>query len=770
MLGKKLIGVLMAASLTLSVAIPNKIVQAKPADLANASFKNYIYSFGGYHAAAANEEKIIEMLKKEGKIPQNATQEEIKNILKDYLKQNDPSDNYKPTKQQKDLQEKIKNKAEAYGLKQDKKVSQVKGEPQYVQTEEWSNGSQVARPLVVLVQYSDYKFTDITPYDTDMYYEDYSKEHYEKMLFNDGTYKGPNGEDFITMRQWYMEQSGGSYAVDGGIAGIYTAKNTLKYYGEDVNGERGDDAHARDLVKEAFDAACADVSLDLSKYDIEDRYDLDNDGNYNEPDGVIDHFVVVHAGPDQANGGGTIGSDTIWSHRWNLNGDYEVKAHDGKTYAVNDYTMDPQDGAPGVFAHEYAHDLGLPDEYDTQYTGDGEPVGAWSIMSGGSNSGAISGTEPTGFSPWCKQVLQANYGGNWLKGSTVNLNDITESGADFLIDQASTKGTNNDVVRIDLPAKESKLFTPASGTYVYFSGSKSNLDTSMTATVDLTGKTSAQLKFKTWYDIEEDYDYVYVEAKEEGKEWTLVVGGELTGTSQQWEDMNFDLSAYKGKKIDIRFNYQSDSGVNGEGFFIDDIEVEADGQSLLKDGAEGAESFILDGFEKHDGIKRSEHYYLIEWRNHQGVDTALAHGWASVSYDPGLIIWYADGQYSDNFTGIHPGEGYIGVVDADQTTTMWKYDDASIPDEVAYAEINLHDVAFSLRKSEVTGFRSNYWGRTGLDTNTFMHPYFDDGKNYLNLGQPSIGRNVPNYGLKVYVTGESKDRSVAKIHISRISK
>lgn len=62
-----------------------------------------------------------------------------------------------------------------------------------------------------------------------------------------------------------------------------------------------------------------------------------------------------------------------------------------------DYTIEPEDGAVGVFAHEYGHDLGLPDEYDTKYSGQGEPVESWSIMSGGSWAGKIAGTEPTSF-------------------------------------------------------------------------------------------------------------------------------------------------------------------------------------------------------------------------------------------------------------------------------------------------------------------------------------------------------------------------------------
>lgn len=65
--------------------------------------------------------------------------------------------------------------------------------------------------------------------------------------------------------------------------------------------------------------------------------------------------------------------------------------------AAYDYTIQPEDGAVGVFAHEFGHDLGLPDEYDTQYTGQGEPVASWSIMSGGSWNGKIAGTTPSSF-------------------------------------------------------------------------------------------------------------------------------------------------------------------------------------------------------------------------------------------------------------------------------------------------------------------------------------------------------------------------------------
>ena len=49
---------------------------------------------------------------------------------------------------------------------------------------------------------------------------------------------------------------------------------------------------------------------------------------------------------------------------------------------VSDYTMQPENGGLSVFAHEYAHDLGLPDEYDTSGNtgGASNTVEHWSLM------------------------------------------------------------------------------------------------------------------------------------------------------------------------------------------------------------------------------------------------------------------------------------------------------------------------------------------------------------------------------------------------------
>ena len=55
-------------------------------------------------------------------------------------------------------------------------------------------------------------------------------------------------------------------------------------------------------VKQQLDSgkSMADIQTYLKKFDVWDRYDLDGDGVFNEPDGYIDHMQVVHAGGDEA--------------------------------------------------------------------------------------------------------------------------------------------------------------------------------------------------------------------------------------------------------------------------------------------------------------------------------------------------------------------------------------------------------------------------------------------------------------------------------------
>ncbi|OQP07068.1 protease [Geobacillus sp. 46C-IIa] len=783
---------ILSLTAALSLGIGLWAAPAKAPQAANAAAIPTVKQGGPVDFAIANEEKLAEMLKRNGTLRANATPTEAEQAVREYLRQKAA---HMP-REKGELYENEKKRAKALQDQQQtngvlngkgKKLGQSKTTSvPSVQPEPWNGDKRVDRVLVLLIEYPDFPHNSIQPNETDMYYKDYTREHYEDMIFggDDGYYEGPNGEKLISVKKYYEEQSGGSYSIEGKVAGWYKAQHPANYYGGNVPAPDGNDANPRALVREALAAAANDPSINLREFDQEDRYDLDGDGNYREPDGLIDHLMIIHSSVGEEAGGGSLGGDAIWSHRWNLGSVYRIPNTTAEVpywrgqLAAYDYTVEPADGAAGVFAHEYGHDLGLPDEYDTIYSGLGEPIAYWSIMSSGSWAGRIPGTEPTGFSAWAKQFLQSTMpGSNWLHGTTVEWDEVTEKGVEVVLDEANTKGTNNDAVRINLPDKKTVIASPAAGAYAYFSGKGNNLNSSMSTTIDLTGASQAVLTFDTWYAIEKDWDYGVVEVKEQGSgQWVTVSGNitttdnpngqnpgdGITGASGGWVKAEFDLSAYAGQTVELRFRYVTDVYVSEAGWYIDNIQVTADKTAVLTDGAEGESAFALNGFAKSDGTLRSKHYYLLEWRNHRGVDEGLAHilrGDQLLSYDPGLVVWYVDESYDNNWTGIHPGEGFLGVVDADQHALKWS------GNTVASTRYQVHDAAFSLQKG--APFRVKIDGSQLIDNDTSPLTVFDDSRPYHNKGAVDAGRNVPEYGLKIRVVGESADRTAARVLIYR---
>ena len=70
------------------------------------------------------------------------------------------------------------------------------------------------------------------------------------------------------------------------------------------------------------------------------------------------------------------GTNAIWSHKWYANSNLIGSAGPAfnrrggvriglSDYWIGDYTIEPENGGLGIVAHEFGHDLGLPDLYDT---------------------------------------------------------------------------------------------------------------------------------------------------------------------------------------------------------------------------------------------------------------------------------------------------------------------------------------------------------------------------------------------------------------------
>jgi bacillopeptidase F (M6 metalloprotease family) len=113
----------------------------------------------------------------------------------------------------------------------------------------------------------------------------------------------------------------------------------------------------------------------------------------------------------------------------------------------------------------------------------------------------------------------------------------------------------------------------------------------LTHTFDFTGQSGPlTLSYRTWYDIEEDWDFVYLEASTDGENWQMIstpsgtaqdpTGNNygwgytgLSGGGPQWIEEQVDLSNYAGQEVKIRFEYITDAAVNGEGLLLDDISI-----------------------------------------------------------------------------------------------------------------------------------------------------------------------------------------------------
>jgi M6 family metalloprotease-like protein len=244
---------------------------------------------------------------------------------------------------------------------------------------------------------------------------DFNRQHYLDMFFN-----GLPDQNSESVKKVYEEMSSGQYTVGGDVGDWVQVEWNEAHYGEtesnkDMSEFIKDGADAWYAAQQAAGKTDAQIREYLDGMDNWDRYDHDGDGDFAEADGYIDHYQAIHAGAGEEAGAPTW---AIWSHRWYANQagrgkvgpspDAElggVEIGDSGIW-IGDYTTEPENGGIGVFAHEYAHDLGLPDLYDT--AGGENGTGFWTLMSSGSwlgHGGDTIGTTPNHMGAWEKLQL-----------------------------------------------------------------------------------------------------------------------------------------------------------------------------------------------------------------------------------------------------------------------------------------------------------------------------------------------------------------------------
>jgi hypothetical protein len=193
--------------------------------------------------------------------------------------------------------------------------------------------------------------------------------------------------------------------------------------------------------------------------------------------------------------------------------------------------------------------------------------------------------------------LLGPYGTDYLKIGGVRAGQLTKLNFKF---------DGNDMFEPGWKLTTTAPAVPGFSGNVWYSGASDERDVSIIGTVDLTSPTEATLTFDTYYAIEEQWDFGFVQVSTDGgATWTslandytrsdIVAGGypaieaNLPGfTGTGYGNMAFDLSAYCGKSVLLAFRYMTDWGYTDPGWYVDNIAI----NGVIIENGDDVKSFV----------------------------------------------------------------------------------------------------------------------------------------------------------------------------------
>jgi M6 family metalloprotease-like protein len=219
-------------------------------------------------------------------------------------------------------------------------------------------------------------------------------------------------------------------------AGVFTLASTEDYYGCGDEGTCAQlnsptpnsvNANGNVLIRDALIAARAATTGPTSS----------NNG------GSFDAVLIMHAG----NGNETSSSSgDIWSIFYSNDGAIAGVAGAGFDEGIVFPETEDQGIVPlGVMCHEFGHELGLPDLYNTAVLGGSSVVGKWELMDSGPYN--VGGTKPAHLGAWGKYNL------GWVTPQTVSSGAVSigysETAANSLVKLNVTNGLPQEYFLIE---------------------------------------------------------------------------------------------------------------------------------------------------------------------------------------------------------------------------------------------------------------------------------------------------------------------------------
>jgi immune inhibitor A len=452
-----------------------------------------------------------------------------------------------------------------------------------------------------------------------------------------------------TVQDYYDHVAGkGNVTLKGTVTGWVTVDHSEGYYGaprcSTGSNDGGGPVPVAQLVVDAvdkFNQAHPTYYKETGPNAFWPKYDDNHDG-------VIDTFWIIHAGRGQESGGGAEGDLAIWAHSSDLRNyskwpkGYKVYEGDPSTkdddIVVGPYTMQPENLDVGVLCEEFGHNFfDLPDMYTTDV---GNSIGFWNIMAGGAWAGWLGGSVPAGMPLWFRMIAQCgDKPCNWDKPMVTKAHDAPRS--EITIGQLEdTPSNTNKGVRINLPDfVETIPNRAAKDKGAYTDTGRINSDITLDRRITVKASAKGVLSFDSYWDIEEDWDYGYVMVKK-GNTWVFLddmdgvlretnpngqnLGHGLTGVSYGIKKLRFDLSSYKGNTITLRLRYKTDAAVTNPGWWLDSLHLDG---TLIDDFKTATLPSTFPGWTNstHGWVvvpttKSYTNYYLLEWRSKTKYD------------------------------------------------------------------------------------------------------------------------------------------------------
>ena len=641
------------------------------------------------------------------------------------------------------------------------------------------------RMLIIPVQYNDRGFDRFADQSNA---PALNRDYFRSLLFSENLVQ-PQEK---TLTHYYWHQSKGRYSVTGEVLTPVTVDKPSEYYGVPIQNSDGrwrNDARAELLVEDALAAAVKEnPDFPWDEFDVWDPLDYDGDGVFDEADGYIDHFVLVFAGKGQSSCQGLFNlsekfiadapsnlyeqltpveqecAQRIWPHRFALtknNGrgpiveGFEnkrggVPLRDGLW--VYDYNMQSEYTAVSTFIHEFGHSLGLPDVYASSSN---NSTASWDAMS------STTGPNAQELSTWSRLML------GWTEpcvirpraaeGSRVQ-SVYLKTMSDWNPAAPEAQAEACDSAMVVLPPKVRELrmgpLQAQHGMQAAYSGQGNDLNHYLSRRFDFTkvaNNAPLQMELDAWFNIEADWDYLYVEASIDGVNYVRLMpvdktdpldtnsvmpskrghdgmgtvpgftgrSGDLDGDGRveqatacdptqaraqaedrigaqevdacevpEWVSATFDLDAYRGHEVELRFHYYADTAAVEDGGLIDNVRIDAVDfyDDFEADGFQGwkVEGFSLSGG-SHDILV--PHFYLLEYRDPYATyddaynyDLALSEpGFTffrhpdtgameavNFRYRSGVLLWYYNGSYlwsQNEPSQFGPGNGFLLLVD-----------------------------------------------------------------------------------------------------------